>query len=1123
MADQDERKRLEALYELGLLDSGPEADFDVLTDLAATVCGVRHAAITLVDETRIWCKSSKGLDMPATDTPWQRAACARAVAADAPLIIADTRDDPLFGGEPLIPDRPDLRSYVGIPLSAPCGHRVGVLCVFHDEPLDPDPETLERLGTIARLAEEKIADRVERNGSAAANAVLAAIATVQNEFISGDLTTRDSFDELLETVLRLTGSEYGFVGEVREDETGRYIKTLAISNIAWDEGSRAFYDAHAGEGLEFRNLDTLYGHSLKTGETVLSNAPSEHPSARGLPEGHPPLNAYAGVPLHSHGELVAMLGLANRPGGFNTRVLEVCAPLLQTIGDLIHARRMAGARDDALKRLAASEHRYNLAVDGVFAGIWEIDLVGGDLFTSDRLLRILGHRPSGTSTRGTYARDGLALMLSRVHPDDRSAVAAGLKRTWIVREPCELTYRYRHADGHYVHLFVRGMAEWDHTGRAVRMAGSAEDITERLQQAEVEQRTQARLAAVTQLGGFGAWETDLVAETAEWDDIARQIIEVDDDFRPDMTSMFDFMPSGYHEYTRAAFRDAVENQRDWDIEIPLTTARGRSIWVRVIGRPITDDGRVVKLIGSLQDITERKQREEEMETLSSRLSMALAASGVGVWEFDLDRNQFWWDEGCVRMFGNMPGDDEMTFKVWKDRVHPDDLSEVMGQIDHTIRSGEPIRFEYRILMQDGSVRHLRVNASYKQTAGGRQLVSGTNFEITNDVVTAQELDRRRVEAEAANAAKSRFLANMSHEIRTPLNGVLGMAQLLKMTHLDAKQSQFVETLQSSGRALLDLIEDVLDISKIESGMVELARSPFRLADMVRGATDVVEPTAREKGLDVSAEIDPEIPAILLGDEKRVRQVLINIIGNAVKFTDVGAVKVRVSAAGGDRVRFDVIDNGPGIPVDRLEQVFDRFAQVDESATRKHGGTGLGLAICREIVELAGGTIGVDSAPGDGANFHFELPLPAALAGADSELSAVHAGADGEMVPGRVLVVDDVETNRVVAAALVRNAGHAVDVAANGIEALAALETADYDVVLMDIQMPVMSGDEAIEHIRSSGEPYADLPIFAVTADATSGARERYMGSGATGYLSKPLDMASVDAALRSVFPVRKRA
>jgi PAS domain S-box-containing protein len=948
--------------------------------------------------------------------------------------------------------------------------------------------------------------------AATAHEVLAAIARVQSEFISGAGSENKTFDDLLQTVLRLTKSEYGFIGEVRHEAGQPYLKCWAISNIAWDAETEAFVAANAPTGLEFRNLDTLFGHTLKTGERVIADDPSGHPQAGGLPEGHPALNAYAGIPLHSHGEFVAMLGLANRPGGYSDTVLAEFAPLLQTIGDLIHARRMSRARDDALTRLAESEHRFNLALDGISAGIWELDLDTGRLFTSNRLSEIVGRSASTDDPRGSYVEDGLDLLLSRVHPDDRERVREGLERTWTTRDPFEMTYRYSHADGRYLHLFVRGQAEWDADGKPVRMAGSAEDITERMELVEIEERTRARLGAVTELSGIGSWEVDLVTGKMEWDATCRRIFELGPEVEIDWALLTELVPEECREDVRATVDEFLGSPASWDVELPMQTAKGRRIWVQVVGKPVMVDGVPVKLIGSYRDVTERRLREAELATLSSRLSMALEASEVGVWEFGIDDPYFWWDEACNRIFGHAGDNGEMTFQRWRDCVHPDDFHRVMGQVDEAIASGGPVCFEYRIVMPDGDIRHVRVNAAVLERFDGTRVIGGTNFDITRDVLTAQEIDRRRKEAEQANAAKSQFLANMSHEIRTPLNGVLGMGQLLKMTSLDPQQAGFVETLQSSGRALLGLIEDVLDISKIESGMVEIASAPFDLHDMVADALRVVEPMAREKGLVVGCDVAPEVPVMVLGDATRLRQVLINIAGNAVKFTETGHVTVRISAAADAHIRFEVEDSGPGIPEDRLEHVFDRFAQVDDSVTRKHGGTGLGLTICREIVQLAGGEIGVDSTLGQGACFWFELPLPQA---ADSvpEADEADAGPAEPVAAGRILVVDDVETNRVVAAALVRSLGHEVDTAGDGLEAIEALVNGRYDAVLMDIQMPVMSGEETIARIRESGERWADLPIFAVTADATAGARERYLDLGATGYLSKPLDLESVRRAV----------
>ena len=600
------------------------------------------------------------------------------------------------------------------------------------------------------MADRHSTPALENADIATANEVLAAIARVQSVFISGEGAEREAFDDLLEMVLRLTKSEYGFIGEVLQDAGRPYLKTWAITDISWNAQTREFYETNEASGLEFRNLDTLFGYSLKTGDRVIANTPAEHAAAGGLPPGHPPLNAYAGIPLHSHGEFVALLGLANRPDGYTDAALKDISPLLQTIGDIIYARRISRDRDNALQRLAESERRFSLAIAGMTAGIWEVDLVNNELFTSNRLLEIIG-RPPSAEDRGTYARDGLELLLSRIHPDDRKRVYKALQHAWTTCEPLEIAYRFEHADGHYLHLHVRGQAEQDTSGCAIRMAGSAEDITEKMRLVEVEERTRARLAAVTELSGIGSWEVDLVTGAVEWDATTRRILEVPPHREITREDLISFISEEARADVRTSVDGFVGDLGSWDMEVPMVTAGGRHIWVQVVGKPVIADGRAIKLIGSYRDVTERRSREAEMATLSSRLSMALEASAVGVWEFGIDTPHFWWDEACNRIFGREGFDEEMTFQKWRECVHPDDFHHVMEVVDEAIESGGPASFEYRIVLPDDSVRHVRVSASIVRRYDGSRVISGTNFDITDDVNTARELDRRRKEAEQANA------------------------------------------------------------------------------------------------------------------------------------------------------------------------------------------------------------------------------------------------------------------------------------------------------------------------------------------------------------------------------------
>ncbi len=385
------------------------------------------------------------------------------------------------------------------------------------------------------------------------------------------------------------------------------------------------------------------------------------------------------------------------------------------------------------------------------------------------------------------------------------------------------------------------------------------------------------------------------------------------------------------------------------------------------------------------------------------------------------------------------------------------------------------------------------------------------------VARAEAASERAVAASqravAASRAKSEFLANMSHEIRTPLNGVVGMLQLLAGTPLDDAQRHRVEVAQSSAAALLTLINDILDFSKIEAGKLELDPVPFNLADVAESAAAIVAPRAEAKGLTLACHVDPAIARRRIGPADRVRQVLVNLLGNAVKFTGAGSVTLTVSTDADGRLRFAVSDTGIGIPPDRLDRLFKTFSQVDASTTRQYGGTGLGLAISKQLAELMGGHVGVASEPGRGSTFWFTAQLPVdtavPVAAPASVAAAVTAGR-------RVLVAEDNDVNQMVVGEMLRRLGYAAELVDNGHAAVVASAGGGFDLVLMDCQMPVMDGFEAAAAIRAreADRPGSRrLPVIALTANAIKGDRERCLAAGMDDYLTKPIDGRELAAKL----------
>jgi CheY-like chemotaxis protein/nitrogen-specific signal transduction histidine kinase len=386
--------------------------------------------------------------------------------------------------------------------------------------------------------------------------------------------------------------------------------------------------------------------------------------------------------------------------------------------------------------------------------------------------------------------------------------------------------------------------------------------------------------------------------------------------------------------------------------------------------------------------------------------------------------------------------------------------------------------------------------------------------------TQAELRRAVMAAEASNEAKSSFLANMSHEIRTPLNGILGMAQVLENEQLSAFQVEGIRTILESGKTLMALLNDVLDLSKIEAGMLSIEQTDGNLRDTFFHVQKLFLGRAQEKCISLNVDVDKSAPDELKFDHIRVRQCVSNMVSNAIKFTDAGSITIAVHCESVNQseyiIRVDVVDTGIGISGEAAGRLFSEFSQADASTTRKYGGTGLGLAVTRKLARLMGGDASVVSTPGAGSTFTFTVRAFASSPTTVSVPTRQERHGSATLHGLRVLLVDDNAINRHVARLLLAPTGVIITEATNGKEALDRLAEQRFDLVLLDVHMPVMDGAEAIKHIRAAEAPWRDIPVIALTADAMSGDRERLLSMGMTGYASKPIDQAALVNEIRRV-------
>ena len=638
------------------------------------------------------------------------------------------------------------------------------------------------------------------------------------------------------------------------------------------------------------------------------------------------------------------------------------------------------------------------------------------------------------------------------------------------------------------------------------------DITERKRADDAIHQSELRLKEAQQLARMGSWELDVPYNQLHWSDETYRIYEVDPaHFGNTYEAFLDAIHPDDRELVNWSYSNSLRNRTPYFIRHRILMMDGRIKYVTEQCRTDFDDAlNPIRSFGTVQDVTEQVMAEEALRLSEERFVLAMQAANDGLWDWNLESNVVYFSPRWKSMLGY--ADHELTneFSTWERLVDEEGRVKTMELIQNCIAGQFDSFFvEFRMQHQDGHWVDIlsRVKLVRDENGTAKRMV-GTHVDITERKKTEAQLSLAHKQALAATEAKSNFLASMSHEIRTPLNMINGMGELLVGTALNEEQADYVQRFNHAATHLLELINDILDFSKIEADRLQLEAIPFNPVDVLNTVKQLMRVSADAKELDLIVQVEPGLQGLVIGDPMRLRQVLVNLVGNAIKFTERGHIIIRCEADGPDRVRFEVSDTGIGIPEEKLGLVFENFTQVDATISRKFGGTGLGLAICKRLVGLMQGEITVRSTQGSGSIFGFSVRLPAA----DSTRIEIYKRAHTEQRaalpdrPVRILLVDDLEDNRDLVALFLKDLPYTIEMAENGAVAVDKFQQGRFDLVLMDMQMPVMDGLQATTAIRDWERTQSCPPtaVVALTAHALKEERDKSLAAGCTAHLTKPI-------------------
>ena len=1025
--------RLAALSRLELMDTVAEAGFDRLTRLAARVTSAPVCLVSLVDDRRQFFKSMVGLTGPVAEkreTPLTHSFCQHVITSGAPLMVDDARANPLVCDNLAVRDL-GVAAYLGVPIHSPEGFIVGSFCLIDSRPRSWSERDRELLTEFAGLVETEIKLRNARREQDVLAGRMDAVLSATN--LSVIATDPEGLIEIFNIGARQ------MLGYAEEEMVGQ-LSPEAIHLPAEVKVRAAELSAELGRRIE-------PGFEVLVALARLGRTEEREWTYVRKDGGHLPVSLTVAALRAADGTILGFLGIAR-----DNSAQQRTKASLENLTELLE-------RTGAMAKV----------------GGWELDLETMQPFWSPETCRIHDVDPP--------VAPPLVQAINFYAPEALPVIRTAVEQAITEGKPWDLELQLITGKGRPIWVRTQGILV-RREGTAGKLVGAFQDITERKSVDELLRLQTERAQLATHIAEIGVWDWDVVDDVVIWDEQMHRIygLERRENGILNYKTFADSVLPGELQAQEAALRHTVETGGQGEREFRIRRADGTVRLIQAAERAVTDrNGRTVRVVGVSRDITALRDAELAVKANEQRFRALAQHAPVGIYQTDATGAYTYVNDRWCEITGI--GAAEARGAGWLEGMHPEDRVRVFSAWQALMRGEADFAVEYRLRRPDGSEARVAGQAvPLRDATGDPAGFIGTIDDITERHRLVENLAVARDQALTASRLKSEFLATMSHEIRTPMNGIIGMTGLLMDSELSFEQRDMGRVIQSSAENLLTIINDILDFSKIEAGKLRLEPAEFDLRVLVEETAALLAPQAHEKGLELTCEIDARLKTALRGDGGRIRQVLMNLLGNAIKFTDSGEIAVQVSrrpaSPGRTGFRAEIRDSGVGIAPDAQGRLFEAFMQADGTTTRKYGGTGLGLAISRQLATLMGGTLGFESEEGRGSTFWLDLELTEAVAPVAAGLVALPPAT-------RILVVDDNATNRRIVLGQLANFGVTGEACADAPAALARMTAqsaagAPFDVVLLDWHMPGMDGLGLAVEIRAD-EKLADTRLVMLSS------------------------------------------